>query len=86
MKEYYIATKSHESIWPGGVILFWAPKSNGYSTFLEAAGRYSEDEAKKIVSHPRSTDFMIPCESVEAVAVRVVDIDKFRELTGSPDR
>jgi hypothetical protein len=25
-------------------------------------------------------DFMIPCEAVDASAVRVVDLDKFKEL------
>ena len=86
MKEYYILTKAHKSLWPRGVCLFWAANEEGYSATLEYAGRYSEEEAKGI-SKPRDRgigqeDFAVPCEVVEAQAVRVVDIDKFNELAG----
>ena len=85
--EYYIITTAHTAIWPGGVILFWAANREGYSTFLEKAGRYSEAEAKEICTfRHRNTadqvDFMVPCEEVEAQAVRVVDIDKLRTFIG----
>jgi hypothetical protein len=84
MKEYYILTKAHEALWPRGVCLFWAANYSGYSTTLEYAGHYSEEEAKKI-SKPRDSglgqeDFAIPCEIVDSLAVRVVDIDKFDDL------
>ena len=84
-QEYYILTKAHEALWPRGVILFWAANEEGYSTTLEHAGRYSEEEAKRI-SKARDSgigqeDFAVPCEVVEAQAVRVVDIDKFYDLT-----
>lgn len=83
-QEYYILTKAHEALWPRGVILFWAANEAGYSTTLEHAGRYSEEKAKRI-SKPRDRgigqeDFAVPCEVVEAQAVRVVDIDKFEGL------
>lgn len=78
-QEYYIATKAHEAIWPRGVVLFWAPNGSGYSTCLERAGRYSEEDAKKITHH-HGIDFMIPCEVVEQHAIRVVDIDLLRKL------
>jgi hypothetical protein len=85
-QEYYILTKAHEALWPGGVILFWAADWSGYSSFLEQAGRYSFDEAKEICNtrdrHCPPLDFMVPCEVVDAQAVRVVDIDKFGTLTG----
>ena len=89
-QEYYILTKAHEALWPRGVILFWAANQSGYSTTLEFAGRYSEEEAKKI-SKPRDRgigqeDFMVPCEIVEAHAVRVVDIDKFDQLAGEGEK
>jgi len=75
MKEYYIVTKAHSAIWPGGVLLFWAANRCGYSTFLEAAGRYSEEEARDIC-HCRGgeqMDFPVPCDLVEKEAIRVVD-------------
>lgn len=86
--QYYIITTAHQAIWPGGVLLFWAANHSGYSTFLEKAGRYSEDEARKICK-PRDKgiglqEFMVKCEVVEASAVRVVDLDLFQKLTASP--
>jgi hypothetical protein len=71
-------------MWPRGVCLFWAANQSGYSTTLEFAGRYSEEDAHNIVKRRNSgiwkQDFMVPCEVVDAQAVRVVDIDKFEEL------
>lgn len=86
MKEFYIITIAHKALWPRGVLLFWGPNNHGYSTCLEQAGRYSEEEAKEIVK-PRDkghapVDFMVPCEQVEAQALRVVDSTKFTEFTG----
>jgi hypothetical protein len=90
---FYIATKNHEALWPRkmtsakgrktfvGVVLWWAPNSEGYSTFLDGAGKYTREEAEGIVSR-RGGDFMVPCAVAEASTVRVVDIDKFKELTG----
>ena len=77
---YYIATKNHEYIWPGGVILWWGPDASGYSTTLDMAGKYTYERASKICGKgQRGGDFMVPVEKAEAV--RVVDIDKLRELT-----
>lgn len=77
--EFYIITTAHEAIWPRGVLLFWAANQNGYSTSLEGAGRYSEVEARDITRKRRDgwkpLDFMVPCEEIEAAAIRVVDID-----------
>ena len=78
-QQYYILTKAHKALWPRGVILFWAENRGGYSTFLEKAGRYSEDEAKSICGL-RGQDYMVPCDVIEAQSVRVVDIDKFNDL------
>ena len=83
MKEFYIITTHHEALWPRGVLLFWAANRSGYSSFLEKAGRYSEEEARKICTHRGEytlVDFMVPCEVIEAQAVRVVDIDKLNSL------
>lgn len=85
MNEFYIITTHHEALWPRGVLLFWAANRSGYSTFLEKAGRYSEEEAKDICTHRGKdtlVDFMVPCDVIEAQAVRVVDLDKLNSLTG----
>lgn len=78
-QDYYIITTNHESLWPRGVLLFWGPDHRGYSSFLEKAGRYSEEAAKEIVSF-RGGDYMVPCDLVDAQSVRVVDIDKLKPL------
>lgn len=88
MNDFYIITTHHEALWPRGVLLFWAANRNGYSSFLERAGRYSEEEAKKICAAPRGdryVDYMVPCEVIEAEAVRVVDIDKLNSLIEGAD-
>jgi hypothetical protein len=82
-KLYYIATTSHAALWPRGVILWWAPDHSGYSTFLEKAGKYTEAEARRIVTksedHPQ-TDWMVPVETADGAAIRVVDLDRLHEL------
>lgn len=81
--EYYIITTRHAALWPRGVLLFWAENQKGYSSFLEKAGKYSEQEAKSICGNgPKQTEFMIPCNKIEEVAIRVVDLDKMKEFTG----
>jgi hypothetical protein len=98
-QEYFIITCAHESIWPKNVLLYYAPDEKGYSTTLEGAGRYSEEQARKIAkprdSHLPPMEFMVACAQVEAHSaseidrdngskvVRVVAFSKFRELTGS---
>ena len=79
-REYYIITTRHKAL-IGAVLLFWAPNKSGYSYTLGNAGRYSEQEANKIADPDHGT-YMVPCDSVDKVAWRVVDIDKFKELTG----
>jgi hypothetical protein len=82
MRQYYILTKAHKAIWPGGTILFWGPDEKGYTTMVERAGKYSEAHALRIVAtRDGKSDFMVPCEVVEAAAIQVVDIDRFDELT-----
>lgn len=79
--EYYILTKAHEAIWPGGVILFWGPDEKGYTTMVEKAGKYSEAHSKRVVAgRDGKSDFRVPCEVIEAATISVVDIDRFDEL------
>lgn len=82
MKEYYIITKAHEALWPRGVMLFWAANRQGYSTPLELAGRYSQDEAESICKFSPGA-WMVPCEELESKAIRVVDYDLYHVYTKS---
>lgn len=70
LAEYFIFNTDH-----GDNAIFWRPNRSGYTHILEEAGRYSKEEAIKI-SVPRDSgeaqvDFMVPCETVEAVCKRV---------------
>ena len=75
-QQYYILTTAH-----GGhdIALFWGPDSGGYETIIDNAGRYSKEEADRIVKL-RGEEYMIPCEVVEARAVRMVPWDLIREF------
>ncbi len=85
-EKFYIMTRAHKSIWPKGVILFWASDQAGYASTLELAGRYSREEAESICSTriqgATPVNFMVPCAKVEAEARRIVDIDLFNQLAG----
>ena len=61
--------------------LFWKPKSCGYTRIIEKAGKYSEEEAKKIC-RLRGEEFMVPCELIESKAIRVVDFDEIVYQSG----
>jgi hypothetical protein len=80
VREYYLITKAHEAIWPRGVMLFWAKDERGYSTSLELAGRYDEERAEAICKFSPDT-WMVPCEALEAKAIRVVDYDLYHIFT-----
>ena len=75
-QQYYILTTAH-----GGhnVALFWGPDSGGYEKNIDKAGRYSKEEADRIV-RLRGAEFMIPCEVVESRAVRMVYWDSVQEF------
>lgn len=76
MKEFFIVMKS-----PMGsdYALFWRPDRAGYTRIMDHAGRYSEEEAKKICKL-RGEEFMVPCKLVEPMAVRLVDFFSVKEL------
>src|SRR5580698_8375940 len=54
----------------GNCALFWAPDSKGYTTQLNEAGLYTEEEAK---TH-RDTDIPIPEELAKAASVTHVRV------------
>jgi hypothetical protein len=66
--------------------VFWAPDHSGYSYHLDAAGRYTREEALKL--HDPSTDptkgtFMVPVESVWAQSFIITDANDIRTLAHS---
>ena len=46
-KQFYI-----QSGWVGNAILWWGIDSKGYTTEIDKAGRYTYEEAKKIIQRP----------------------------------
>lgn len=78
-KLYYILdTRSYV----GNCGLWWGKRRSGYVCNIDEAGKYEQDEAFRIQSG-RGTDVALPCEEVDALAVRHVrvDTDAFRLLS-----
>jgi hypothetical protein len=59
----------------GNCAVFWCPNGAGYTTQLEEAGLFSEEEAR---SH-RETDIPIPEEMAKACSVTHVRLERLRE-------
>lgn len=72
LDSYYLATTAHESVWPKGVILWWAPDQRGYSTTLNFAGRYTKAQATGLVNEHT---FMVPVARAESASRRIVDLE-----------
>ncbi len=53
-------------IWSGSHSAFWRPERAGYTMYVDAAGRYSFEEASKLISddHPRNGTklYLLPAE------------------------
>lgn len=64
---------------PSDNVTWWKPLRAGYTTDLNAAGRYTEEEARKILG-TGSCDTAYPLELVERAAKWVVDPAKLRGL------
>jgi hypothetical protein len=61
------------------IVLLWRANGNGYTTYLDEAGRYEEDEAREIESL-RGTDLAISLEEAEGASHRVVGVDALSEI------
>lgn len=78
MAEFFIVSKKWTR---GDLVMFWAPKSCGYTLFIDGAGRYTEEEARDATDGFRAKNtFAVPCETVEGKARRAVYADDLRAL------
>ena len=72
---WLIYTKDEKA--PGHTLLWWRPKSTGYTRFVEEAGRYSFDEAKKICQNP--DEGMVPARLVRERMKSVLPIEALND-------
>lgn len=59
----------------GNSRVWWRPRSCGYTTDLDDAGRYTEEQARRIVEGARGNEVAWPVELVETAASRHVRSD-----------
>ena len=59
--------------------LWWRPKSAGYTTRVEQAGRYTEAEARDIETKSRGDVHAVPIALALSLQKSVVDIGDYRD-------
>lgn len=62
MGKYLIYNKERSDA--DGMAYWWRPNKAGYTVHIEEAGRYTQEEARKIVADARGGDLMIAAEDV----------------------
>lgn len=70
-QRYYLLSK-HEATFDKGMCMWWRPDAKGYTVFIESAGLYSADEARR---HVGEHTFAIPENVVTTNACTVVYVD-----------
>lgn len=85
MSQFLIYSKKHSR----GIATWWRPNSQGYTYDIKQAGRYSEEEAKKICEPSRGDSIMLTVEDAERLRTdHQVDMGSYRnsetfeEITG----
>lgn len=73
---YYLISLPNSA---GYEICFWRPRGAGYTIFVEAAGRYTAEEARASLD-PENT-IAVPCERIDDLERRVVHLDELTALT-----
>ena len=72
----------------GDCVIFWGPDESGYTTDLDQAGRYTEEEAKRIEKR-RGKERAVPLKVAEAAVRRHVTAGRLRaeldKLNPAPD-
>ena len=71
MSEYYIR---HVATPVGNSVLWWKPKSCGYTVDLNRAGKYSAEKAASIAAIRPGEDIPHGVDDMDAIAERHVDI------------
>lgn len=56
----------------GGDVVWWKPARHGYTTGVEKAGRYSKEEAEKIVQEEQGGEIAVPLSTVQSLVHLVV--------------
>lgn len=78
-QRYYIQdTRSFH----GNAVVWWAPEGKGYTSHLDVAGLWTEDEARKIELN-RTTDRAIPEDVARGAASLHVDAQRLPSHVGS---
>ena len=78
MTKYYIQDSRQ---YVGNCLLWWCPNHGGYTTQIDEAGLYTEEEMNKICSN-RDTDIAWPQDIVEKSIVKHVRIERLRSNSG----
>jgi hypothetical protein len=76
---YYIRNLERES--RGNLVVWWKPNHQGYTTDLEQAGFYTQQQAEEITKAAniiKTEDVMVPVEEARAVASMSVDKDSLQ--------
>lgn len=70
--QYLILSKSRSQ----GIAMWWRPDQRGYTTDVDKAGRYSEEESASIVRGAPDKDMRVPLPFIDRVVAtrRIVDI------------
>ncbi len=85
MTETLFYIKNSKSI-VGNSVIWWRPKSEGYTCNLDEAGKYSESEARSIVRCRPQEDSMWPVEQIDSIAQRHVTSDSLWALRQTQGR
>ena len=70
--EFLILSKDRSQ----GIATWWRPNGAGYTTDINAAGRYSAEDSLQIVSSGQGKDMRIPVSAIDCLVMtrRIVDI------------
>ena len=68
----------------GNCVYWWGKNRSGYTTHLDQAGEYTEEEAREI-ARARDTEKAIPCDVVREAASLQVDAQRLARIWPEPE-